>query len=123
MILDSVAMNLAEAVQYCLCLGLIITKDTLYRYIRSKEFVCFQKTKAEKGTATIYSDELTHFVEMALEEPPEGWITVSEAVEKYSIPRSYLESEIDKDNVLARYYGIGKGIMYVRERDAKKINR
>ena len=113
-------MRLAEAVNYCICVGFEITRQGLTSHIKRGN-PCFVKSSIKNNRAKIYREELDFFLEQALERVPEdeGWVLASEAYKIYGIPKSTMYYAIGKNFIRYKCVGSGFGIIYVREFDAK----
>lgn len=110
-------MHMNDVLKKCEEKGYKITKQGLYQAGQKYGFL----NKLDGQHAWDFDQKkFLEWLEKATEEIPQGWVTLNEAskILKVSLPQMYILVKDEKSG--AKYFGAGKGVMYV---DPKRIEK
>lgn len=109
-----------EILSKCEEKGYKISKQGLYNAGIKNGFLIKSDEKKSDGRCRWDFDQskFLEWLNKAVEEIPEGWVTLKEASEILNVSIAQMYLLVKHENSGAKYFGAGKGIMYV---DPKRI--
>lgn len=108
-------MHMNDVVRKCEERGYKITKQGIY--LAGKKYG-FLTRLDEQHSWDFNQEKFLEWLDKAVEEIPEGWLTLNEASKVLNISLAQMYILVKDENAGAKYFGAGKGVMYV---DPKRI--
>lgn len=111
-------MYINDVIKKCEEKGYKITKQGLYN---AGEKYGFINKPDGKHALEFDQKKFLEWLEKAIEEIPEGWVTLNDASKLLGVSISQMYILVKDENSGAKYFGSGKGVMYVDPKRIEKI--
>ena len=111
-------MHMNDVVRKCEEKGYKITKQGIY--LAGKKYG-FLTRPDEQHSWDFNQEKFLEWLDKAIEEIPEGWLTLNEASKVLNISLAQMYILVKDENAGVKYFGAGKGVMYVDPKRIEKI--
>lgn len=111
-------MHMNDVIRKCEEKGYKITKQGIY--LAGKKYG-FLTRPDEQHSWDFNQEKFLEWLNKAIEEIPDGWLTLNEASKVLNISLAQIYILVKDENAGVKYFGAGKGVMYVDPKRIEKI--
>lgn len=111
-------MYMNDVIRKCEEKGYKITKQGIY--LAGKKYG-FLTRPDEQHSWDFNQEKFLEWLDKAIEEIPDGWLTLNEASKVLNISLAQMYILVKDENSGVKYFGAGKGVMYVDPKRIEKI--